>query len=651
MPPALPELPARLTGRLYRFPRVHETYPVAPTLVDGRPELDSWLPTVVRAVGGYYQIIVNGTDYTFFRDLPTLVMQIDEETPFGWTRASIYFPQITAWEALGVGDLADFIDTENEEERVNVEIYWIDNANVQHEAFTGLAVGFEWDDGGRLALTCTGSGHQVGFYVRAPGISNVAVDLGHAIAIQYLHVNRPHLRTQEMDEVTTGILTRYRGAWETVTEYIKKLLTIAFDTDTNRQWTVMMDDERLPVLKLRADVAGAADYTVTYGARGVKVALQREWGNAPNVIYGEGEFAGITWRNMYFGEPVLFQPIAFDPEMHKYIEDADGTLVDSGVTPNLNRIRVESHPDLGAGFQKVEAEWILENIRLRDQDPGYVGKVTLDHVSPEECHAFQMRADRVLAIKHLFGTTMKFYIARCSVDAESGSVTLSVDTKARDIDLLDAIKARKEINAKNPIASLQIGRESGLTLDSKVPWDLTRSGWLPDNDDDGHRWKTPTARFAVAGHTWLVQAIHTAERQDIFRIECHWDENVAFHLSVYDQDPTAELPADPMAATSDPPDPVGPWTPPLPAGYLIGWGELGQRAGYYPFFETGPDGGPSASAPTGDFVEEGGFELNHDAAEADAVSNPQIHYVALWVDAAGGPYHGWLRMSPGRVVE
>jgi hypothetical protein len=460
-----------------------------------------------------------------------------------------------------------------------------------------------------------------------------------------------------MVNVVTGVNSRYKGSWEPPTEYVRKLLRVAFDPlGNNPQYTVMLEPNRLPVLKKKREVTPAlteadADYTIDAGAPGVRISgLHRELLNSPNVYYGEGEYQGLTWRGIHLlddGPPrgVYFQPISFDDSVHGFMEDANGNIVSTGTPQVTARMRVESHLDFGSGFTPSLAAVTADHMRARDQDPGYVATITLNGVSPAECHAYEMEPDKRIWVRHLFGTGMMFYIAKVDCRVSGSTVTLTVDTKMRDRDLVEAIQNRLDVAAKNPVASLLVGRESGINLDSKVPWDYARSGWLPDDDTWGHRHVDNLARFQAYGATWLIQPVLTAEEVDILRFEVHFDENVAFHVSIYDQDPTGTLPADPFATS------INTWEPP-PAGLQVGFGQYNNAVGYYPHTQTGVDGAPTGAAITGDFVDDGGFQLDHSAAESIDIYHSPVHWVAIYVLALGGsgPYHGWARLTPGKAT-
>src|SRR5688572_29608843 len=112
--------------------------------------------------------------------------------------------------------------------------------------------------------------------------------------------------------------------------------------------------------------------------------------------------------------------------------------------------------------------------------------------------------------------------------------------------------------------------------------------------------------MSLTANTWHVEKVVASEADAIRRTEFVASVATPFHLSFYDWEiGTLDLPTNPFASDET-------WKVP-PPGYIVGWGQLGERMGF------SPDGLESeGDAVTGRFIDETTWTYGHDRFETEA---------------------------------
>lgn len=681
VPPSIPDIPdciaVRVDGGDFGFELVNWSLPAGPQ-IDAEGRIDPDQSTESAPEGRYfYTVTLNGTDYTFFRCQITKPLDCSSEDPGGDTDCKVSFPSVTALEELGTGDLADF------QMYANLDVWLADvEADTQHRVFQGLVKRWAYEDN-LLVAYCRGAGCQLNDYVRMQAITDEPADIGQLASGEFSHTSRVHLtgRLQEMAVVTTGITSRYRGDAGRSTDYLAKLYNLAWDPATGDKYTWMVGDGRTPetVLVVDPQTVTDPDFWIDFGAEGVDPQIEQDGGAILKVFYvGGQEPGGQPLDQLYPLDPdgVFHLPLEADMTVHDVVDDGTGTLVtDTATGPfDPDGYRVETYWDFGAGVGRDEAAGILHQIRLMLKNGhNWAGTLTLNGIDPKNnagtiVPKALMRPNMTVGLRWICGTGsegMIFRIAQRNLNPVENSIELVIDTKRRDIHWLEAIANREDVKAKNPIARLNIGTDATKPV-SKAVWDTKRSGWIPNDDTNGHRWVVgDTSTLTLTGNTWNVYKFLAAEAENFYRFEFHLTENAAFHVSLYNMDPTdvshtIGLPADPFETPSGTPV-TGPWTPPLPNGFINGWGQtlldsngvsFRQAAGFYPLKDANDDGTDTGATPTGDFVVQGDFTFDHDEASsaeeaATGINEPAYLWVAIWIPTAG-TFHGWGRMIRGQ---
>jgi hypothetical protein len=481
---------------------------------------------------------------------------------------------------------------------------------------------FHVDEGGAHTLVNgVGANHQLDLYVRAPSPLKDPQRIDYAVSKQWFFNSRPHLRTQEMIiRNACGLLTWQSGAWQSAYQYVLEELQKA--ESGGASWTIGLERPRQPVFKLRDK--STVNWTVSYGQRGFTADISQEWAGAANVIYGEcSDTPDTTTRNLYFaqnqytihpggsvtvaagGGGPFYDPWAGSASLLLTFDES--TALFGTDTFDLSEVRVERFINFGDGIDKTQARNLAAEIIDRDSDIGHFGTIVL-RADPEEGSRFEIEAGQNILVKQYYGsgsTGILFGIQGVSQNDENLSTTLTVDTKYRSLPYLyELIQAQLE--GQDPDRKLRQNRSTATISDGKIPWDDDAgSGVIPyARKLDG------TSTVAVPPNTWVTTKILMAEGpMQVMKSVIMADLPLPYHVSVYDWDATAFLTAfiDPFTA--------GQWKP-TPKGFLIGWGQLGQRAGYWPGFES--DGDPLS----GIMKDEADWTFSHSRKVPSGDGNP-----------------------------
>lgn len=600
----------------------------APTLSEGRPV--DWTPTsVTRVDWGRLQVVIDGQDVTFFRGAPINVESWQKAEPFGDANAFLQVPQVTMFEDFGSGDLTWL------KQWADVEIFRIPPSGSKELVFEGMIASFNASqdaDTNNLTVECIGALYQLDLYVRAPKFIEDYLLNEIAIRGQFNLGTRPHLRCNVLHNAApaasatmSGFITRNTGSWDkALSGYVQGLLSM-MRTQSNEQWTMEKIPYRTPSLRVKDTTT--THWTITAGTPGTTMDLMADYAEATNVFYGEGsDEAGTVWRNASVDSGLTnYSPLA-----------QDAAYLDQNTNPDS--VRIEDYVTFGGGVSLADAQDAAEQQIDTFSDPGWSGTITLT-VDPEEGSRFSIEDGENILVKHFRGTGAAgqlFHIASVEVGFADGTVTLTVDTKGRDYATLLQTLARKGEGNFGPTGKLEISRLSAMTDDLTVPWDYNSgSGYIPT----GFR-SDSTATIAVPTGTWVIEEFKAATSGTIVKTEirAYSDANAGtaasqpFHVSFYDQFlGTTDLPADPFVTDA--------WKPSLdglsgpPPFILVGWGQEGQRAGYYPGLESDGD------AATGVMIDEGSWSFNLRRGEG-------VLYVAFY-QATGSTLYFQGRLTIG----
>ena len=192
----------------------------------------SWEPQIEVGVWGRTQVVIGGTDVTFFRDVPVQLQSWSSGDPFDDATCVMSFSQISPFEKHGVNDLAWLKGHEV------VDVYLVRPNETKKKLWEGMIASIEEDiteDGSSVTIQCIGALYQADYYIRSPKNFDEGKErlYERAIRAEFSPPNdgREALRTGRLrieypeGMENTGFKTRYTGAWENVlTGYIQRLL-------------------------------------------------------------------------------------------------------------------------------------------------------------------------------------------------------------------------------------------------------------------------------------------------------------------------------------------------------------------------------------------------------------------------------------------
>lgn len=599
----------------------------APTLDGdyGRPSVHSWYPTsVVYSSWGRIQVVIDGVDHTFDRDAPCYLSRWSYALPYSDSTLQVRFPQYSALEPL-----PSFLTGQK-----NIELFRVDPVTGLPDAepfWEGMIKVLEdvvdEDSAPGLTVSCVGANYQLDDFLRLPGIDDTPIDIGTILPVQWSHGSRPSLRTQECDTVTTGILTRKRGAGQRLlTGYISEELSKAVTDDGSDQWTIIKEPFRKPRMVLKSQIGST--WTIQCGGYGVAHKLNYDYQFGVNVYYGEGtDAAGQRWRygfpNTQGAKAIYYQPISFSMVVHTIIDNGDGTTHVDTSQFDTSVPRIEQMIQFGQGVDLAEGMRAAEAIRLRVASVTWFGQVVL-RTDPVEGSRLDIRAGDRVTYKTHHGVDRLLYVVAVEVSMDEGwpVVTLTVDTVNRDLlEVKGLIDRVKDVNS--PTRQLRIGRDSELSIDSHAPWDASAGyGWLPTK-----RFFDGTSVVTMPQGQWVITPVFVAEKGSIIKAEFYADSSsTIMHISLYTRPITTDdLPTDPLVQNT--------WklNTKWRDGFVVGWGQYGQAGGYSPGLESESD------SPTGAIIDETGYpyECNMDYA-------PPRLWVAAWFRNRAGNLHGNL---------
>lgn len=600
-------------GRVHTLIRKSQVMPVPVLDSKGRPNKVSFVPTSQTiADWGRLRVIFNDVDVTYFWDELTTVDEYSFSDPFGPEAATITFPQIGSYSALGTGDLSWLTDWGM------VKIQRVDSdGNAQEIIWRGLYSAHEdvlEENSYGLQINCFGLLHQTQLYRRAPMNDDTLLDIGTHLAFNLWQGSRPHYRFPSATAVTTGKTTAYRGNWESLDEYIRKLLEIAPD------WTVTLSASGVPIIIRRSLISKT--WNARVGTRGIYHHIVRDLLASPNVFYGAGIDRGsVRYGNAFpFSDGrVYWQPLAYDPDVHVVDEINGGSdIVTSARSYDMEKIRHEIYVDMGQGIDKSQGQTLLEEYRQRVIDPGYTGAIRFE-ADPEDGSRLDIRDNHKLRYKSYRGSDKIFHISNVQVNwgqNESPTVEVTADTNARNNRIVKAMMEGIRTRVNNPVANLVIGHRA--YEQTSFLWDTTGgSGWFPNDEIEGRRQAggaTPAAFDAPAG-VWNVKKFMASERDTVIWTNVETFPSVEFCFAIFNLEPSiSSLPVNPFGD--------GAWNNP-PEGLVIGWGWKDQPAGYSPGLKS------SGGALTGELIDSATWQYTHDDVPV-AKRQPAHLWAAFW---------------------
>jgi hypothetical protein len=270
----------------------------------------------------------------------------------------------------------------------------------------------------------------------------------------------------------SGYATRNTGNWgRMLTGFVSELLGVMYTPDKcgaieGNQWTVLMGTGRQPYLTVR-DRFRAPDFWYYAGTPGIITSLSRDALSTSSIYYGTGTGPdGSKWSNTAIspdGSKTEYQPIAYMGNHYPFENNPNRTP---------GTISGETMITFGSGIGLDQAIIAGEKMLRRDYDPGWVGDIELK-VDPTSINKWSIRPGMCVQVRNYGGLQyLNLHIAQVRCNPDEGTVTLSVDSKFRDLLSLEEVTSKIR-DPLTPAKLLQVGRRTGIVEDQLAPWDYT----------------------------------------------------------------------------------------------------------------------------------------------------------------------------------
>lgn len=285
------------------------------------------------------------------------------------------------------------------------------------------------------------------------------------------------------------------------------------------------------------------------------------------------------------------RPLAISSSVDPHLYTADGDV--KGINPNYLRsvIRRERWIDYGPGVTKAQATADARRELARDSVPGWTGTITLT-TDPHEGDKWQMFEGQNVRVLGWRGATLMVHIVSVSKNLREGTVTLTVDSKARDAMTLSAIMVRDRDSKVDPSRRPgNVNRRSRQAHDTVVEFDgESGAGVIPRHALYGGLWTVIRIPVSQVGRLAKVD-VRTSGSPSRYALALFGAPIQPSHLHRYI--------GNPLASSS-------PWDDNADLlidkfGFIEGWGTEGSACGY-------GYGSEGSSPLTGRLIDEGGAE-------------------------------------------
>lgn len=265
-------------------------------------------------------------------------------------------------------------------------------------------------------------------------------------------------------------------------------------------------------------------------------------------------------------------PLAYVSAVEPYLFNARGAKIGDNPDFDPTVARIERYENFGEGITKQQAVTSARAELAKISEPGHMGTLVL-RIDPEEISRFELRGGMNVLLKSWQGIDRMLHIADVAVDWQTLSVTLTVDTHARDALTLAGVWSRNADAATDPVRRmLPQRRRSRQVADHKIVWDAeSGAGIMPKANLQGGLWSVFRVPGGQQGN--VVRSVFTTTSPASKFVAA------VFGLPVTPADMIALVSANPLAVT----DPWSDYSDDLvDRGFLVGWGDKDSAMGYYP---------------------------------------------------------------------
>lgn len=323
--------------------------------------------------------------------------------------------------------------------------------------------------------------------------------------------------------------------------------------------------------------------------------IQRRFGASVDGVVGPQTWTATFAVGSNGGDlsGVIRLPLAADPRTQKALYNADGSVAGPNPEWDTNVLTYADDVDFGTGITRAEGIASAQQIIDREAEAGLAGRIVLTQDPREGWRGDIAPGDKMTLIGYE-GADRVLHITAVERDWQTMTVTLDVDEKSRDAMTIAQIRSRDKEARRDPARRPgNPNKRSRLDTDQVVPFDgESGAGVIP--------------RLALYGGLWSVIRIPVSETGRVAKmhLEAGSPFAIAFfgapitpaHLHSYVGNPlTSDAPFEPHEKELD-----AHW-------FIEGFGQKGQRCGYYP-------GAEDRSTPFTGVEEQGGFEYTSSRA-------------------------------------
>jgi peptidoglycan hydrolase-like protein with peptidoglycan-binding domain len=257
--------------------------------------------TLDESKWGRERLLINGKDVTFLRGIYTVIESWSHASPFGFWRASFFFPQVTGHELLRTALGVTVLKGAN----VDLQLILPDGSLSPDPLWEGFITETEpvkTEQSYGVRVSCLGYLYQSDLQTQKPRASFSNNDPV-AISARVKHtLNRVIGRRYKAVTVTDGpssATTRKRGSLsQSALNFSAELLATSWGS-TGRRWTALDKKPGRRAHVVRVDTT-TEHYTKSFGAIGFSVDPLDDLTERPNVIYGSGITPdGGAWSNYF----------------------------------------------------------------------------------------------------------------------------------------------------------------------------------------------------------------------------------------------------------------------------------------------------------------------------------------------------------------
>lgn len=360
--------------------------------------------------------------------------------------------------------------------------------------------------------------------------------------------------------------------------------------------TDAMTDTRTGVSDWQRKVGMPVTGRFTQADRRRAIAVQTDAGIQRDGIVGPQTWAASFGTGSNTGTlECFYMPVAYAPAVMPRLYGPDGDDLGPNPEYNPNILRVEEKIDFGQNVAKNEGVQAAAQMLARDIHPGWSGTVTFADIDPQELSRYEIQEGLNGRIRGFRGGDLIVHAA--AVDYSEESVTVTVDTNARDYPTLDAIRDR-ERNATDPAKAAVKRLSKGSITEARATFDAeSPAGYVP--------------RHALFSNLWTVIRVPFGSYGSIVRTELTTSGAARpFSVAVFSKPVTAarllSLIGNPLTAENNP------WSEYADeldeAGLIMSWGWANQPAGYYPQEYANPDEDEDAAPVTGRMLDDASWE-------------------------------------------